>query len=160
MILVLLPRGNRPADIGRPQVVRTEAALEGRQIVFQGEVDDSVSVPIGLFDSVAENCIENARQKRLRESGITIEVALQTRPHLALSICDNGSPIPESRLATLFQQPIAEAEGMGIGLYQARRQAEAAGFEFSITSNRMGMVEFVLKIRESADQERKTVAEK
>ena len=88
---------------------------------------------------------------------------LCTRPHLALSICDNGSPIPQSRLAALFQQPIAEAEGMGIGLYQAWRQAEAAGFEFSIASNRMGMVEFVLKIRESAERagmERKSSAEK
>lgn len=52
---------------------------------------------------------------------------------------------------------------MGIGLYQAWRQAEAAGFEFSIASNRMGMVEFVLKIRESAERagmERKSSAEK
>ena len=144
MILVLLATGNRPRDIGRPLAGKTEARYEGRQIVLQGDVDDSVSVSIGLFDSVAENCIENARHKRLHEPGITIEVALQTRPHLALSIRDNESPIPESRLATRFQQPIAEVEGKGIRLYQARRQAEAAGFEFSITGNRMGRVNFTL----------------
>jgi signal transduction histidine kinase len=117
---------------------------EGRQIIFHGEVDESVSVPIGLFDSVAENCIENARHKRLREPGITIEVTLQTQPRLALVIRDSGSPIPEDRLATLFQQPVEQADGMGIGLYQARRQAEAGGFEFSVGCNERGKVEFVL----------------
>ena len=122
---------------------------EGRQIVFQGDPDDSVSVPIGLFDSVAENCIENARQKRLHEPGITIIVSLQTSPKLALSICDNGSPIPENRLATLFQQPVAEADGMGIGLYQARRQAEAAGFEFRLGCNLPGRVELFLAQNET-----------
>ena len=121
---------------------------EGRQIVFQGEVDDSVSVPIGLFDSVAENCIENARQKRLREPGISIEVTLQTEPMLALSIRDSGSAITEERLAGLFQQPVQEADGMGIGLYQAYRQAAAAGFEFGIGSNEPGRVELILAIRE------------
>ena len=117
---------------------------EGRQIVFQGEVDDSVSVPIGLFDSVAENCIENARQKRLREPGITIRVSLQTRPKLILSICDSGSPIPEERLAGLFQRPVQEAYGMGIGLYQAYKQAETAGFEFGVERNLPGAVELCL----------------
>ena len=117
---------------------------EGRQIVFVGDADDSVSVPIGLFDSVAENCIENARMKRLREPGITIVVTLRTTPKLALSICDSGSPIPEDRLTSLFQRPVEDADGMGIGLYQAFKQAEAAGFEFAIDSNHKGKVGFRL----------------
>ncbi len=68
------------------------------------------------------------RRKRLRESGISIEVRMQTEPMLALSICDSGSAISEERLAALFHQPVDEAEGMGIGLYQAYRQAQASGF--------------------------------
>ena len=118
---------------------------EGRQIVFQGEVDDSISVPIGLFDSVAENCIENARMKRLREPGIAIVVTLQTAPKLALSICDSGSPISEERLAGLFQQPVQEADGMGIGLFQACRKATMAGFQFGVEINLPGRVEFLLR---------------
>lgn len=121
---------------------------EGRQISFIGEVDDSVSVPIGLFDSVAENCIENARRKRLREPGIAIEVMLQVEPRLALSIRDSGSKIPESRLATLFQQPMQHGDGMGIGLYQVRRQAQAAGFSLTVGGNSVGYVELILTRRQ------------
>ena len=113
--------------------------------VFVGDADDSVSVPIGLFDSVAENCIENARMKRLREPGITIVVTLRTTPKLALSICDSGSPIPEDRLTSLFQRPVEDADGMGIGLYQAFKQAQAGGFTFAIIRNQPGRVEFWLQ---------------
>jgi signal transduction histidine kinase len=120
---------------------------EGRHIVFRGEVDDAVSVPIGLFDNVAENCIENARHKRLHEPDIIIEVTLETQPRLALIVWDDGSPIPKERLACLFHQPIEEADGMGIGLYQAYRQAQSAGFDLRVACNEAGRVEFVLEDR-------------
>lgn len=118
---------------------------EGRHVTFLGEVDESVSVPIGLFDNMAENCIENARYKRLREPNILVSVTLQTQPRLMLIVSDGGSPIPEERLARLFHQPIEEANGMGIGLYQAYRQAESAGFDLRLAHNDPGRVEFVLE---------------
>ncbi|MES2354580.1 MAG: ATP-binding protein [Pseudomonadota bacterium] len=118
---------------------------EGRQVIFQDEIHESASVPIGLFDNVAENCIENARHKRLREPELEIVVTLTTQPILALRISDNGSAIPEERLAGLFNQPIEDADGMGIGLYQAFRQAEGAGFHLTVSCNAPGKVEFVLE---------------
>src|SRR5688572_32350914 len=44
-----------------------------------------------------------------------------------LSISDTGSPVSSERIAVLFTQPLAETNGMGIGLYQAYRQAKNAG---------------------------------
>ncbi|HVK56383.1 MAG TPA: hypothetical protein VM532_15320 [Burkholderiales bacterium] len=120
---------------------------EGRQVAFSGEVDESVSVPIGLFDNVAENCIENARYKRLRDRSIFISVKLQTSPKLVLSICDTGTPVRDERLANLFQQPIEEGDGMGIGLYQACQQAKSLGFHLHLACNEPGNVEFRLEER-------------
>jgi signal transduction histidine kinase len=118
---------------------------EGRQITFASEPDESTIVPVNLFDTVADNCIENARRKRLGEPEITIEVALQTRPRLVLNICDGGSPIAEDRLAGLFHQPVQEADGMGIGLYQAYGQAGRAGYRLCLSSNEPGRVCFTLE---------------
>ena len=70
--------------------------------------------------------------------------SLKTKPKLVLRICDSGSAILESQFVTLFQQPTAETEGMGIGLYQSYRQAEAAGVWFGVGCNEPGRAEFVL----------------
>ena len=122
-----------------------KARYEGLQVSFIGEPEEAVMVPVNLFDTVADNCIENARRKRLEEPEVTIEVALLLRPKLILSICDSGSPIPDDRLAGLFHQPMQEADGMGIGLYQAYGQAVRAGYRLRLSSNEAGRVCFTLE---------------
>ena len=40
----------------------------------------------------------------------------------------------------LFSSPVPSETGYGIGLYQAARQAEAAGYRLELASNRPGSV--------------------
>jgi hypothetical protein len=44
----------------------------------------------------------------------------------------------------LFREPIERAGGLGIGLYQAARQAALAGYRLELTHNRAGYVCFTL----------------
>jgi hypothetical protein len=122
---------------------------EGRQVAFVGEADQATMVPISLFDTVVDNCIENIRRKQLREPGIAVEVTLRMSPVLSLSVTDNGSALPSNVERDLFQRPIAVADGMGIALYQAQNQAEAAGFELELARNQPGCVCFCLSLKNS-----------
>ena len=118
---------------------------EGRNVIFRGDQIGKAPVLAGLFDSVAENCIENARAKRLRETDIDIIVSFTGNPEPMLTISDTGTQIPSERISLLFKQPIDETGGMGIGLYQAYRQAISAGYELTIDSNQSGKVQFILR---------------
>ena len=52
--------------------------------------------------------------------------------------------IPPDIAASLLRAPVASSAGLGIGLYQAARQAEASGYRLELESNRDGEVCFVL----------------
>jgi signal transduction histidine kinase len=121
---------------------------EGRDIVFHADIDGSIMLPVNLFDAVADNCIENALRKRVRDPNILIEVRLQTNPCLSLAVRDTGLPVAGQTAGELFQRPIEGGEGTGIGLYQAYRQANEYGFDLRLTGNDVGHVEFTLKTRE------------
>ena len=45
---------------------------------------------------------------------------------------------------TLLRAPVVSGAGLGIGLYQAARQAEASGYLLELTENRDGGVCFTL----------------
>jgi hypothetical protein len=61
-----------------------------------------------------------------------------------LRVCDTGSPVPPQVVAGLLRGPVASASGLGIGLYQAARQAEASGFRLVLERNEPGEVCFAL----------------
>jgi hypothetical protein len=46
---------------------------------------------------------------------------------------------------SLLRAPVPSDSGLGIGLYQAARQAEAAGYALRLASNRDGEVCFALE---------------
>jgi signal transduction histidine kinase len=122
-----------------------QSQYEGRGIDFEGCADDcDTIVPAGLFDSVAENLLENARRKKLTEHDIAIHVTLDTQPRLCLSVSDSGSAVPATIADRLFDQRVSGAAGMGIGLYQAARQAAQAGYRLALANNRPGLVRFTL----------------
>jgi signal transduction histidine kinase len=100
----------------------------------------AVRLPRLLFDSVADNLIRNALAK-----GAQARVALECSERVELSVCDSGPAIPEDVAAQLMRGPVSSRKGMGIGLYQAARQAEAAGYRLSLETNRDGAVCFVLE---------------
>jgi len=103
-----------------------------------------VRVPRSLFDSVADNLIRNALAKRADDEGLRVRVALECGSDIALRVCDSGSAVPAAIAASLLRAPVSSRSGLGIGLYQAARQAEASGYRLTLKSNRDGEVCFVL----------------
>ena len=103
-----------------------------------------VRLPRSLFDSVADNLIRNALAKRADDEGLRVRVALECGEGLALRVCDSGSAVPAAIAANVLRAPVSSRSGLGIGLYQAARQAEAVGYRLALESNREGEVCFVL----------------
>lgn len=107
---------------------------------------DAVSerlIPLALFDSIADNLIDNARNKRLSEADLTVTVSLRSLP-LSLSVCDSGATIPEEVAAKLLHTVVGSENGLGIGLFQAARWAEQSGFRLLLRENSAGRVCFEL----------------
>jgi signal transduction histidine kinase len=100
-------------------------------------------VPADLFDHVADNLIENARNKRLREPEIQITVILQPEP-ISLVVCDTGSQIPEQIERKLLRTVVDSTDGFGVGLFQAAQWAEQTGFCLKLKENINGSVCFEL----------------
>jgi signal transduction histidine kinase len=102
-------------------------------------------VPRSLFDSVADNLMRNALGKRSAEPGIRVRAALeQDGAELVLRVCDTGSAVSPELAAGLLRSPVASSGGLGIGLYQAARQAEALGYRLELLANDDGEVCFAL----------------
>ena len=115
-------------------------------------VNDTITgnVPANVFDSVLENCIENARKKREKEPSIRIVAELTSGDTPSLTISDSGSPIPTPAQRELFKTPISGhlGGGLGIGLFQAARHANDAGYDFTLDCNEAGCVRFKLSMRQ------------
>ena len=121
-----------------------------RQYEGQGVQFDSpppspeVRLPRSLFDSVADNLMRNALAKRADDPNLRIRVSLECGQRLTLRVCDSGSAVPSDVVAGLLRGPVSSSHGLGIGLYQAARQAEAAGYRLELEGNRDGAVCFAL----------------
>ena len=73
------------------------------------------------------------------------ELHQKTGPErVALRVCDSGSAVPPEIESRLMRAPVSSRGGLGIGLYQAARQAEAAGYQLALEANRDGEVCFAL----------------
>ncbi len=120
-------------------------AGSGSSFVARGDM--KVAVPVNLFDTVLENCLENVRKKQQREPGISVSIELRIGHAAALIISDSGSAIASAAVDNLFRAPIANSRGggLGIGLYQAFKQAEQAGYVLSLAANVSGDVRFELR---------------
>ena len=111
------------------------------------EVDDT-PLPQDLFDSVADNLLTNALRKRQREPGIAVEARLTLQPLVSLTVTDSGAPAPEHVARNLFLSPVASDFGLGVGLYQAARQAARVGYRLELPENQAGQVSFCLQATE------------
>ena len=120
----------------------------GNGIEWRGDPPGATELPGALFDSVAENLLQNALAKRQHESGIQISVNLTVnRDNLDLSVRDTGQAIAPAIADALFRAPVKSEFGLGIGLYHAAKQAEEAGYRLSLGENRPGAVVFRLTRR-------------
>ncbi|MFN3750351.1 MAG: sensor histidine kinase [Thiobacillus sp.] len=125
------------------------AALQTRyehdDVRFLADAVDATPLPQDLFDSVADNLLANALRKRQREPGITVEVRLELQPLASLTVTDSGAPAPEHVARNLFLSPVASDFGLGVGLYQAARQAARSGYRLELPDNQAGRVTFRLQ---------------
>jgi signal transduction histidine kinase len=101
-------------------------------------------VPRSLFDSVADNLIRNALAKRADDEGVRVRVTLDCAERIALRVRDSGAAVPAEIAGSLLRAPVSSRGGLGIGLYQAARQAESSGYRLALESNRDGEVCFSL----------------
>jgi signal transduction histidine kinase len=104
----------------------------------------TAQIPVELFDSVAENLLQNALSKRRMHPGLSIHARLDWDGTATLSVCDDGEKVPESLAGRLFVAPVPSSNGLGVGLYQAGRMAAGRGYQLSLDSNRAGHVCFRL----------------
>jgi len=111
---------------------------------WQGEPDPRDTLPGTLFDSVAENLLQNAQAKRQRQPGLRIGVLFD---HGSLIVSDDGSDIAPDLASALLREPVSSDDGLGIGLYHAAKQADGAGYSLSLAENRPGRVAFTLSAR-------------
>jgi len=108
-------------------------------------LEPAARIPRTLFDSVADNLIRNALAKRAADAMTRVQVTLEHDGNrVALRVKDSGAAVPEALEKRLLRGPVASERGLGIGLYQAARQAEAAGYSLSLETNRDGEVCFAL----------------
>lgn len=103
-----------------------------------------INIPAAMFDCVADNLIENALNKRLREPGLPIVVSLDAESG-ALSVSDGGSAIPSHYAQRLLRTVMPSEDGLGVGLYQAARWAMQHNYLLQLTENMPGEVTFTLR---------------
>lgn len=116
-----------------------------RSINFIGNLNADHIIDIDVFDSITENIIENARQKRFVETEIEITVSLEcNEKKFELLICDSGTPIADTVEKLLFKTVVSSENGYGIGLYQSYKQAKKSGYHLQLKHNELSRVCFLL----------------
>jgi signal transduction histidine kinase len=110
----------------------------------EGALGERVVLPRELFDSAADNLLQNALTKRRLQGNLAISVSLDCGERVRLEVSDSGHTIPEETARELLRGPVPSASGLGIGLYQVARLAESSGYALTIEHNAEGKVSFVL----------------
>jgi len=145
-----LDKLQRPGDVVDARIAaRTwweglRRQYEDRGVRFEARDLDGTELPRGLFDSVADNLLQNALAKRAGQPDLRVTARLQGGPAVELRIEDTGRAVSREVASALFEAPVPSASGLGIGLYQAARQSQAAGFRLWLAANRDGEVCFAL----------------
>lgn len=121
----------------------------------EGLSHSTPAIPVALFDSVADNLIDNACSKRLQQPGISIRISLDCNP-ARLSVCDDGAAIPAHLASELLHTLIQSENGLGVGLYQAARWANQLGYRLKLSENRDGNVSFELAETSVANKEERS----
>ena len=114
-------------------------------IEFNKTIESDPYIPVDLFNSVAENLLENAIEKKKNEPDIKIKTTIIAKDSvISLIMNDTGSAINEETTKHLFKEPLNSDNGLGIGLYQAARQAESHEYSLELKNNIDGNVTFEL----------------
>jgi K+-sensing histidine kinase KdpD len=123
-----------------------EMRLDPSGVALNAVIEGAAQVPGALFDSFVENAVDNAKAKGAREPGIGLSVTLACDASgVRVDVRDSGSAVPPQIERALFREPIERDGGLGIGLYNAARHAQQAGYEIALTENDANGVCFTLK---------------
>ncbi len=125
--------------------VALQTRYEHDDVQFFAEMVDGTPLPQDLFDSVVDNLLTNALRKRQNQTNVAVEVRLTLHPLVSLTVTDSGSAAPEHVARNLFLSPVASDFGLGVGLYQAARQAARSGYRLELPDNQAGRVAFRLE---------------
>ncbi|MBL8445940.1 MAG: sensor histidine kinase [Zoogloeaceae bacterium] len=101
-------------------------------------------VPRSILLGVTENLIQNASDKRRGHPRLTIRVALEVAPALAVVVEDDGEALSHALTGVLFHEPVASEQGLGMGLYQSAELARQGGWSLTLSRNERGCVRFRL----------------
>ncbi len=117
----------------------------GRNILFQADGPPrDLKLPAELFDSAADNLIENALNKAAGGHTVQVRVTFSAARGGTLTVCDNGAAIAKATVDQLFSAPVASQTGLGVALYQSASQAAQLGYRLALAANEPGLVCFVL----------------
>ena len=137
-----------PDDASNTRVAQWWSALQQRyahrklRMTLTGALDTwgDARIPAEMFDSIAENLIENALRKG---AGVAVEAAFDPA-HLTLTVTDSGVNVPAATAAELFSTPVPSTFGLGVGLYHAARYAAQHDYQLTLAHNQPGNVRFML----------------
>jgi signal transduction histidine kinase len=104
-----------------------------------------VLLPKDLFDTTAENLLQNALEKRKLDPQVRVGIALELGEDVVLRVTDTGRPVAKNVQEGLLKGPVPSDTGYGIGLYQVARQADMLGFTLRLARNEPGEVVFELR---------------
>lgn len=121
----------------------------GRHIKFTSNIQNSCELNKDLFDTVAENLLENARIKRVNNPNLIIRLTLETNGanQACLEVIDDGHSMPEETAKRLFKHPVDSRNGLGVGLYQCSRLAQEHNYTLELLTNRDQSIRFRLRPR-------------
>jgi len=118
---------------------------QGCSIKFTNNLKDDYDIPLETFNTVAENLLENAKNKKNREPELNISAQLLIiQQNVVLQVCDTGSAFPDDKYPLLFKQTLPSEDGYGIGLYQSYQLAKKSGYQLTLNKNQAGNVCFHL----------------
>jgi signal transduction histidine kinase len=119
---------------------------QGPMVDFSASgLENGALVPKSLFEGVADNLLQNALAKRVGGKPVRIQVTIKGGAAPELRVCDSGAALAPETANVLFRSPVRSGSGLGIGLYQAARHAEASGYALTLADNRDGAVCFLLR---------------
>ena len=151
-----LPESNHLAASAWWEALRQRYSSRKIQLQLDGSLDE-LKVPAELFDSVADNLIENALNKSAESKRVRVRVSFSAASGGTLTVCDDGAPVAKSVASQLFEGAVSSNTGFGVGLYQSARLAAQSGYRLELAANSPGKVCFVLSGRSesgAADAER------
>jgi len=119
--------------------------LDQKDITITKKIQSNHEIPVDLFDSVIDNLLENISNKKQQETDITTTIDIYSNDdEIFIFVTDSGTAIPDNKASRLFSEAVDSENGLGIGIYQAYRQAELYGYKLSLENNVNGNVCFKL----------------